>query len=70
MISIDSKELSRWSFFHDEAKFKLKTIEVDPLERLSYQNHYPKLRLILYWRDGSNNPFIYKIQSISRLLKK
>ena len=68
MISIDSKELSRSSFFHDEAKFKLKRIEVYPLEQLSYQNHYPKLRL-LYWRDGSNNPFIDKIQSISRLLK-
>ena len=41
MISIDSEERpwGRFFVFHNEPKYKLKRIEVDPGGRLSYQYH-------------------------------
>ena len=44
MISIES-EARPWGRFyvlHDEPTYKLKRIEVDPEERLSYQYHYKR----------------------------
>ena len=44
MISIESVE-RRWGRFfvlHDEPSYKLKRIEVDPGERLSYQYHHKR----------------------------
>ena len=44
MISIESEERPWGRFFvlHDELTYKLKRIEVDPGERLSYQYHHKR----------------------------
>lgn len=44
MISIEKEERPWGRFFviHDEPKYKLKRIEVDSGERLSYQYHYKR----------------------------
>ena len=44
MISIESEERPWGRFFvlHDESTYKLKRIEVDPGERLSYQYHHKR----------------------------
>ena len=44
MISIESEERPWGRFFvlHDEPKYKLKRIEVDPGGRLSYQYHHKR----------------------------
>jgi mannose-6-phosphate isomerase len=44
MISIESEERPWGRFFvlHDEPNYKLKRIEVEPGERLSYQYHYKR----------------------------
>ena len=44
MISIESQERpwGRYFVLHDESTYKLKRIEVDPGERLSYQYHHKR----------------------------
>ena len=44
MISIENEERPWGRFFviHDQPKYKLKRIEVDPGGRLSYQYHYKR----------------------------
>ena len=49
MISIDKEERPWGRFFilHDEPSYKLKRIEVDPGQRLSYQYHFGRSELWL-----------------------